>query len=338
MVKFSILIPVYQVEEFLEECIDSIKMQTFDDYEVIMIDDGSKDNSGEICDKYAAGDNRVKVIHKKNEGLLLARRDAIKMAKGEYLVFVDSDDKMEKNELQEINEVLKKYDVDIVLFNAYLYCNGQKKVFFKDLFKETVYYGEDTKVFLSQMTKDFSINGMWLKAVRNTIVDKENDYSICKYVSNGEDLLQSAVLYERANSVYYLNKTLYNYRINDKSMTKNYSENYYKSFRCAFERLIESLKKKGLEDQIDNARILLVDRAFEDILQSCESKSPLSWKKKEQHLKTIANDNYLKVAYSKIKKINPFKRSQVCFFLLENKMYKATIIYINLWKLVRRKN
>ena len=65
MVKFSILIPVYQVEEFLEECIDSIKMQTFDDYEVIMIDDGSKDNSGEICDKYAAGDNRVKVIHKK---------------------------------------------------------------------------------------------------------------------------------------------------------------------------------------------------------------------------------------------------------------------------------
>ena len=89
--KFSVLIPVYNVEGYLEKCLDSIINQNFDDYEIIIVDDGSTDQSGVLCDTYRKRyPNKITVIHKKNEGLMLARRDAIRMAKGEYFIFVDT--------------------------------------------------------------------------------------------------------------------------------------------------------------------------------------------------------------------------------------------------------
>ncbi|MGL4866631.1 MAG: glycosyltransferase family 2 protein [Cetobacterium sp.] len=90
-IKISIIVPVYMVESYLARCIDSILAQTFKDFELILINDGSLDNSGKICDKYAEKDKRVVVIHKKNTGCSASRNEGIKIAKGEYIGFVDSD-------------------------------------------------------------------------------------------------------------------------------------------------------------------------------------------------------------------------------------------------------
>lgn len=110
--KISIIIPVYKVENYLEKCIDSILCQTYRNLEVILVDDGSPDKCGEICDRYAAKDNRVKVIHKKNAGVARARNDGIDIATGDYISFIDSDDWIAENAYEVLYNGLKEYNAD----------------------------------------------------------------------------------------------------------------------------------------------------------------------------------------------------------------------------------
>ncbi len=94
---FSIVVPVYKVEGYIEKCIKSIQVQTFEDYELILIDDGSTDGSGKICDDYASKDGRISVIHKENGGVVSARNAGLSVAKGKYILFVDADDWIAEN-------------------------------------------------------------------------------------------------------------------------------------------------------------------------------------------------------------------------------------------------
>lgn len=328
--RFSILVPVYQSEKYLPECIMSIKNQSYADYEVILVDDGSTDASGSICDIYKKNDSRVRVIHKNNEGLLMARRDAIKEAHGEYLIFVDSDDTMQPNELERISLAIDATYPDIVLFNAYLLHGECKRVFYSDLFAEGLY--KESEIFLKKMAKDFSINGMWLKAVKSSVIDRYKNYEQIRYVSNGEDLLQSVEFYSRAKSIYYLNEALYNYRINSQSMTNNYSKNYYISFREAFKELLTALEKRKLKSSIYEAEVLFLGRVYEDMVQSCANGSPLGQKEKINHLKYIGQDDFYQKVYSDVKSQNPFWRSRILFNMLEKHLYWSAIMYVTIWK------
>ena len=110
----SVIVPVYNVEKYLEKCIDSILSQTFKNFEIILVDDGSTDSCGIICDEYERLDNRVKVIHKINGGLSSARNSGLEIASGEYVAFVDSDDWIDKNMYQELYNEAKKNNADIV--------------------------------------------------------------------------------------------------------------------------------------------------------------------------------------------------------------------------------
>lgn len=113
MCEISIIVPVYKVEPYLRKCVDSILAQTFTNFEVILVDDGSPDNSGKICDEYAIKDSRVRVIHKENGGLSSARNAGIDIARGKYLGFVDSDDYIAEDMYEVLYENLKFYDADI---------------------------------------------------------------------------------------------------------------------------------------------------------------------------------------------------------------------------------
>ncbi len=114
-IKISIIVPVYNVEQYLKRCIDSILNQTFKNFELILVDDGSPDHCGAICDEYAQSDSRIRVIHKSNSGLSDARNAALKIAKGEFVTFVDSDDLIAPNCLQLLLEAALKNDSDIVI-------------------------------------------------------------------------------------------------------------------------------------------------------------------------------------------------------------------------------
>ena len=113
----SVIVPVYKVEKYIHKCVDSILTQTFPDFELFLVDDGSPDNCGKICDEYAEKDNRVIVIHKENGGLSDARNVAIDRAKGDYLTFIDSDDYVSENHLETMYNALTETDSDIAIAN-----------------------------------------------------------------------------------------------------------------------------------------------------------------------------------------------------------------------------
>lgn len=124
--KFSIIIPVYKVEKYLYQCVDSVLAQTFQDYEIILVDDGSPDKCPAVCDEYAARDNRVKVIHKTNGGLSDARNAGLDMAQGEYVIFLDSDDWWDDSDaLAKVNSAIESTGSDAIII-------GMKKYFTQD--------------------------------------------------------------------------------------------------------------------------------------------------------------------------------------------------------------
>ncbi len=118
MPKISVLVPVYKIEDYLCECIDSILAQTFTDFELILVDDGSPDQSGIICDNYAKTDSRIKVIHQQNSGISAARNAALDYSMGDYITFVDSDDVISIFYLEDLHNLLERYDADIVVCDS----------------------------------------------------------------------------------------------------------------------------------------------------------------------------------------------------------------------------
>ncbi len=115
----SVIVPVYNVEEYIHRCIDSILAQTFKEFELILVDDGSPDQSGKICDEYALIDSRIKVIHKKNGGLSDARNAGLEVAQGEYIGFVDSDDFIESDMYEKLLEACKENSSQIAMCGRY---------------------------------------------------------------------------------------------------------------------------------------------------------------------------------------------------------------------------
>lgn len=125
--KLSIIVPVYNVEKYLSKCIDSILNQTFKDFELILIDDGSSDGSGKICDKYANKDRRIAVIHQENTGVSAARNAGLDIAKGEYIGFIDSDDFIDKSMYEKLINAIESFNVDMAIC-GYDYINESGKM------------------------------------------------------------------------------------------------------------------------------------------------------------------------------------------------------------------
>lgn len=244
-IKFSILIPVYNVEQYLKQCIDSVLTQNYSNFEIILVDDGSTDSSGIICDEYAAKDRRIRVVHKKNEGLFCARRTAMKEATGDYFLFLDSDDYWEDGLLNAAEGLIEKYSCDMIIFN------------YKNVFPECVTYNEPVfgnesifedankkKIYQKVLETDL-LNHLCLKIVSKNIVDTQTDYSEFYDVSLGEDLLQSAELFVNAAKILYTDKVFYNYR-RTTGMTKSLRANYILSETRAREYATKIYSKTGI--------------------------------------------------------------------------------------------
>lgn len=219
--RFSILIPVYNVERYLEQCLDSVINQSFKDFEIILIDDGSTDNSGKICDEYAEKyPNIIKIFHKENEGLLLTRRFGLKKSQGEYIIFVDSDDYVSTDLLKTVDETLNHYQCDMVLYNFYRFTDKEKifepqKITYPN---NTVFDIKNKKELYEKFILNHIFVNMWVKAVKREIIDIEYDYKNWN-VSKCEDVVQSFPLFNKAEKIVFIDKKLYFYRKNINSMT-----------------------------------------------------------------------------------------------------------------------
>ena len=128
----TVIVPVYKVEKYIRRCIESIINQTYRNLEIILVDDGSPDDCGKICDEYAKKDNRIKVIHKENGGLSDARNKALDLANGKYVIFVDSDDYIEKNAIGYLYKLIQKYNTDIAIGLVNSIYDGEKNSILKN--------------------------------------------------------------------------------------------------------------------------------------------------------------------------------------------------------------
>ena len=126
MSKISVIVPVYKVEPYIRKCVDSILGQTFSDIQVILVDDGSPDQCGKICDEYAKQDSRVHVIHQENKGVSAARNAGISLAKGEYIMLVDSDDFITENMLEKMHDCIAESGSDIVICGINTFLDGEE--------------------------------------------------------------------------------------------------------------------------------------------------------------------------------------------------------------------
>lgn len=239
---FSVLIPVYNTSIYLVECIESVLKQTEKDYEIVLINDGSTDKSGEICDNYAKNYPNIRVIHKENEGLLLTRRRGFYEAKGDYFVCLDSDDCLaDLDALKKIKEIIQTEKCDLILYE-YIYGKQKdeenRRITLFDLPNRYV-FEEDEKISLyHNLLIGKWLNALWIKCMSRDILDLKESYfeaSKTLYKSQGEDLLQSFPVLTAAKKIGYLKEPLYFYRWNANSISKNISLNYYYAYKTIYQ-------------------------------------------------------------------------------------------------------
>lgn len=221
----SIIIPVYNSATYLNQCIESIINQTYTDWECIIINDGSTDDSANICDIWSQTDSRIHVIHQSNQGVSASRNRGLKKSKGEYIVFVDSDDWVETNYLYDMISSMVENKTDIIVTGTnYIYKNQDVKVFKpfeKEIFRLSY---ENTSAFIENISLFY---GPYSKLLKADIIKKYN-ITFPENYSLGEDLLFNFHYLSKINNIQYLSVANYNYRIlNTGSLTSKYRDNEF---------------------------------------------------------------------------------------------------------------
>lgn len=208
----SIIVPVYKVEQYLHRCINSILAQTFENFELILVDDGSPDNCGKICDEYAQKDNRIKVIHQKNSGTIIARNAGIKIATGKYLGFVDSDDYIKPQMYEKLYNCISSDNYDIVWCDVVIEHSDRQVI-------SKLTASENSENLLSQLLKGEYPGWMWNKLISREFFLKCDIYQDPSCSVMEDVLIMTQLLFWRPK-LKYLADALYIYnRTNDNSLT-----------------------------------------------------------------------------------------------------------------------
>ena len=317
----SIIVPVYKVEKYLNKCINSILDQTYQNIEIILVDDGGKDKCPMICDEYVKIDQRVKVIHQENRGLSGARNVGIEMAKGEYLIFVDSDDTIEKTLVKDLYECAKKNNTPIAICGRrYVFEDGTIICKQPDNIEKTF----DFKDAIIEMNKfDLFDMSAWAKIYKHDIFEKirfpEGKLS--------EDYFIMYKLIELSGKVSYISKPLYNYMQRDNSISRNKNINH--DFIEAAKKQLEDLEdkypdlKETLHIAYASANLTVLDFYIKN-----EVKCP---KEKIREFRNVVKENIIYIKSNKNIKIT--KKFQFYIFLLNYTLYK---VIFKIFRKIRR--
>lgn len=251
MTKVSIILPIYNVEKYLDRCMVTLLNQTLKDIEIIMVDDGSPDGCPQMCDKYAKHDTRIKVVHKKNAGLGYARNSGLEMATGEYVAFVDSDDFVDVRMYETLYKVAEKKNSDVV------YC-GFIKEFAQGAFEsvsECSEYTEYTGNQVKQLIPDFIASppyeqseyrhdmSVWHSIYRRDIIQKNNIKFISERDYASEDIPFQIDFLSHSQKVGFIPDLLYTYCYNNGSLTKKVSIEKFEKIKALYHLLKDKSKE-----------------------------------------------------------------------------------------------
>lgn len=303
MPKVSIIVPIYNVEKYLPQCIESVQKQTLKDIEIILVDDGSPDNSGKIADEYAKNDDRIKVIHQENKWLGGARNSGLKICTGEYISCLDADDYITSDFCEKLYNFSQKENLDIVFFPFFL-VNDAGKALETTTKKPTFagksgYYGEEIeKIVFPTLLKSYDLNFNVCFFSRK-IVDK--GFLFDEDIRYAEDYEAALRVYKLADSVGYLDEPLYYYRQNDASIMHVVKFERLGQIIHLFDIREAFIKENGLEspENLYNSAHLLIKLLIEKFPFVFGTKDKEYSLKKQEIKETLKNES-LKTALSRI--------------------------------------
>ena len=304
MKKVSVIIPVYNVEKYIDKCMESVLNQTYSNLEIILVDDGSPDNSGKMCDEYAVKDNRVKVIHKENGGLSSARNMALDIATGEYVAFIDSDDFVETTMIEKVVSKIEETNADVCMFSHFTY-NGERSIPFVLPLKQDVYNEEEIKNTILPMLigqketeSDFLHGFVWRHFFRRSSIGEQRFKSEREYYA--EDIVFDLEFYIRAKKMCVVNESLIHYRYVESSLSNRYRKNLFDKFAL----LLEFKQSFVLDNDIKDCERRILRSAFRSAIGGALNvkKAPeLTKKEKKQEIKKIALHPLVKLSLKTIK-------------------------------------
>ncbi len=246
--KFSIVIPVYNAEKYLDECVESVLSQSVADFELILVNDGSTDSSGHICDRFALRDERVRVIHQQNSGHITARMNGVSAAVGDYIMFIDSDDYWLDGALSKVENNLERFGCDMLVFRLR---RGDETC--HDFFggeRADISHSEYFTVSLAES----GMNSLVIKTYARKLF-KNVDISSFSGLRNSEDLVLSTMLAKAAAKISYVPDVLYYYRPNEGSITNSFNAKEIDEFIISRSFLWAELERLGLDND-DNKKVL----------------------------------------------------------------------------------
>lgn len=252
MPEISVVIPVYNVEIKIQRCLNSLKNQSFSDFEVILINDGSTDQSGKICDKYAANDKRFRVIHQNNQGVSVARNIGITIANGKYITFIDSDDYVSRDFLYKLYGAICSSDADMVMSNYYMSFSDRDDVYMEHGYRNGNILKKDEikNIFYKHIKENDCTVGyfcLWNKLYRSSLI-KENHIFLNEDMSFGEDMLFVMQCLKFCEKIAFIEEALYYYEMIENGLFSSYRRNFFSDIMKCYCSLILQLNLKEPEE------------------------------------------------------------------------------------------
>ncbi len=278
MKKCSIVVPCYNVERYLSQCIESLCKQTLTDIEIILVDDGSPDDSGKICDGWAERDSRIKVIHKPNGGVSAARNDGMAIANGEYIIFCDSDDWLPENALETLYNEGTSTNADVVIGDVYQSLDGKDTlarfyaksfVTSERTFIDKMIQADFYKTYCPMPAETgpaFGYGGPWNKAVKLSMLRDCGIKFDVRVKGIFDDIIYTAHILANAKTVAYVTTPVYYYRLIPMSITRSFKANAPEINNAIFKSWEEFMSKFDRNGMFSKPYYAVVVRRFAEIL------------------------------------------------------------------------
>jgi len=335
MINLSVIIPVYNVEVYLDKCLMSVVNQTFKNMEIIIVDDGSTDSSGKKCDEWATKDSRIKVYHKTNGGLMSAWKYGLLRASGEYIAFVDSDDWLDLDAYELLLSHKEIDRADLIMFGFIKdgrdirkeRCTVPNAVYDRDAIVSKIY---------PNMIRTYNCATRGLNPSRwSKIYKKELLLGILDYcdeqVSIGEDLLTTFAVMSKVNCLVSIDCIPYHYRMDNQSMTRSYSDSKYEKInklKNAMERVALELYTYNFVEQLAADYIaLIIEQVEQEILYSTKG-----YKAVKNSIKSRTDNPLFRNALSKLDTSRFSKKLKIYLFLIRYRFFNTLIFFRKLKK------
>lgn len=329
----SVIVPVYNAERYLTETVECILNQTYKNFELLLIDDGSSDSSPSLCDSFASKDSRVRVFHNENMGPAGARNFGLKQAEGDFIAFVDSDDLIDRDYLEQLIKTFNNQEVDLSL------C-GFDRFYNDDLANQKLYLlgTEDTQ--LLESSKDVallftvpktSLSGVsiWAKLYRRSIIEEHN-IEFPMEITYEEDCCFNLIYYRHIRKAVTIKKNLYHYRQVANSLSKAYKESTYRDLVNGYNERVKFFHELGMQEYIKKLDDILLIVTFNNMKKIATS--PMSFFERRKAYKAVLDYEETKKVIGKAG-LSKVRMTRYLTIASRYRMITVISIILFLWKL-----